>query len=60
MMEDFFLRGMLMGLIFGIPIGAVGTITVQRTWRDGVKAGLITGFGASVADCLYACKWPLV
>lgn len=30
-------------------------MTVQRTLKYGFKAGLVTGLGSSVADCLYAC-----
>lgn len=48
------LRGVLIGLLFGIPVGAVGTMTMQRTWSFGFRAGLLTGLGSSVADCLYA------
>lgn len=48
------LRGILIGLLFGLPVGAVGTMTVQRTWNGGIKAGLFTGLGSSVADCFYA------
>lgn len=54
-MESYLLRGILIGLLFGLPVGAVGTMTVQRTWSFGVRAGLLTGLGSSVADCLYAC-----
>lgn len=54
-MAAFFLRGVLIGLLFGVPAGAVGAMTVQRTWNYGIKAGLFTGFGSSVADCIYAC-----
>lgn len=54
-MGDFILQGILIGLIFGVPAGAVGTMTVQRTLNYGMKAGLLTGLGSSVADCLYAC-----
>jgi Putative threonine efflux protein len=54
-MVTFFLRGVLIGLLFGIPAGAVGAMTVQRTWNYGIKSGLLTGFGSSVADCIYAC-----
>ena len=54
-MESYLLRGVLIGLLFGLPVGAVGTMTVQRTWSFGVRAGLLTGLGSSVADCLYAC-----
>lgn len=51
---DYLLRGILIGLLFGLPVGAVGTMTVQRTWNGGIKAGLFTGLGSSVADCFYA------
>ena len=54
-MAVFFLRGVLIGLLFGVPAGGVGAMTVQRTWNYGIKAGLLTGFGSSVADCIYAC-----
>lgn len=54
-MVSFFLRGVLIGLLFGIPAGAVGAMTVQRTWSYGMKAGLLTGLGSSVADGIYAC-----
>lgn len=47
-------KGILIGLIFGVPVGAVGAMTVQRTWEHGIRAGLFTGMGSSVADCIYA------
>lgn len=53
-MGGYLLRGILIGLLFGLPVGAVGTMTVQRTWSFGFRAGLLTGLGSSVADCLYA------
>lgn len=52
---EYLLRGILIGLLFGLPVGAIGALTVQRTWSFGVKAGLLTGLGSSVADCFYAC-----
>ena len=51
---EYMLRGLAIGLLFGLPVGAVGALTVQRTWSAGVRAGLWTGLGSSVADCLYA------
>lgn len=50
----FLIRGILIGLVFRIPVGAVGALTVQRTLESGIKAGLFTGMGSSVADCIYA------
>jgi len=49
-----FLKGVLIGLMFGVPIGSIGALTIQRTLNYGIKAGLYTGFGSSVADCIYA------
>lgn len=48
-------RGILIGLLFGLPVGAIGALTVQRTWSLGAKIGFLTGLGSSVADCFYAC-----
>lgn len=33
---DYLLRGILIGLLFGLPVGAVGTMTVQHTWNSGI------------------------
>lgn len=54
-MTGYLLRGILIGLLFGLPVGAVGTMTVHRTLNSGMKAGLFTGLGSSIADCFYAC-----
>lgn len=51
---DYLFKGILTGLLFGLPAGAVGAMTVQRAWSFGFKAGLLTGLGSSAADCLYA------
>lgn len=50
----YLLKGILIGLIFGVPAGAVGALCVQRTLQSGMKSGLITGLGSSAADCFYA------
>lgn len=54
-MAEYLIKGILIGLLFGMPVGAVGTMTVQRTLSCGMRAGLMTGLGSSVADCFYAC-----
>ena len=54
-MDSYLMKGILIGLLFGMPVGAVGAMTAQRTMSYGMKAGLLTGLGSSVADCLYAC-----
>ena len=60
MLENYLIRGLLIGLIFGVPAGAIGTLTIQRTLRGGFWAGLITGLGSSAADLLYACAGVLL
>lgn len=52
---EYLLRGFLIGILFGFPVGAIGALTVQRTWSLGAKAGFLTGLGSSAADCFYAC-----
>ncbi len=49
MAAGFLVKGILIGLIFGIPVGAVGTLTVQRAYQHGFGAGLKTGMGSSFA-----------
>lgn len=55
MMAEYFLQGLLIGLIFGVPAGAIGALTIQRTLEKGFFAGLVTGAGSSAADLLYSC-----
>ncbi|MCH5264556.1 MAG: LysE family transporter [Lachnospiraceae bacterium] len=55
MIAGYFLRGLLIGLVFGVPAGAIGALTIQRTLEKGFFAGLVTGAGSSAADLLYSC-----
>lgn len=55
MIAGYFLRGLLIGLVFGVPAGAIGALTIQRTLERGFFAGLVTGAGSSAADLLYSC-----
>lgn len=48
------IKGMLIGLVFGVPAGAIGVLTIQRTLEKGFWAGLLTGLGSSAADLLYS------
>lgn len=54
MAAGFLLKGVLIGLLFGIPVGAVGTMAAQKAFNHGFAAGFTTGLGSSAADCLYA------
>ena len=50
----FLLKGIIIGLIIGTPVGAVGALCMSRTLSYGKRSGFITGLGCSVADCIYA------
>lgn len=52
---QYFVKGIMIGLIFGMPIGAVGAMSIQRTMAYGLRAGMISRAASSVADMLYAC-----
>ena len=54
MIAGFLLKGILIGLLFGVPVGAVGAMAAQRAFNNGFAAGLKTGLGSSAADCFYA------
>lgn len=54
-MESDLLKGICVGLLFGLLAGAAGAaLTVQRTLVHGPRMGILTGLGASAADCFYA------
>lgn len=54
MIWDYVVKGVLIGLIFGVPAGAIGALTIQRTLEKGFLSGLLTGAGSSAADLLYS------
>jgi len=54
MLLSYFLKGFCIGIIFGVPAGAIGALTIRRTLAYGFSTGFITGMGSSVADLLYA------
>lgn len=53
-MAEYLFKGILIGLIFGVPAGAVGALTVRRAISGGFRAGIFTGMGSSAADVFYA------
>lgn len=55
MIVQYLLNGIMIGLIFGMPIGAVGAMSIQRTIRYGPLTGFMSGLASSCADSLYAC-----
>lgn len=55
MLESYLIKGFLVGIVFGVPAGAIGALTIQRTLAHGFWAGFTTGIGSTAADVLYAC-----
>lgn len=55
MIAEYICKGLLIGLIFGVPAGAIGALTIGRTLEKGFAAGFLTGMGSSAADLIYSC-----
>lgn len=54
MIDNYLLKGIFIGITFGVPVGVVGIITIQRTLTRGFWAGVVSGLGSSFADVVYA------
>lgn len=48
------MKGILVGICASIPLGPVGVICVQQTVNRGWRAGFVNGYGAALADTLFA------
>ncbi|MFC3230831.1 LysE family translocator [Marinibaculum pumilum] len=48
-------KGTAVGFAIAAPVGPVGVLCVRRTLMFGRVSGLVSGFGAAVADALYGC-----
>ncbi len=53
-MLELFVKGIIIGLSISIPLGPIGMLCVQRTFKRGRLSGLATGLGATTSDLLYA------
>ncbi|WP_183129712.1 hypothetical protein [Bifidobacterium sp. wkB344] len=42
------LTGLALGLVFGVPVGIAGIMSMQRTLSAGRVAGFITGIGLTI------------
>lgn len=54
MLDNYFIKGLIIAVIFGVPAGAIGVLTIQRTLEKGFWFGFATGMGSTAADLLYA------
>lgn len=51
---EFFLKGLLVGILVSVPMGPIGVLCVQKTVNKGKVLGFLSGLGAATADTLYA------
>ncbi|MDA3892930.1 MAG: LysE family transporter [Salinivirgaceae bacterium] len=51
---EFFLKGLLVGIIVSAPMGPIGVLCVQKTVNKGLALGFLSGLGAATADTFYA------
>ncbi|MEQ8344040.1 MAG: LysE family transporter [Sneathiellaceae bacterium] len=50
-----FAKGTAVGFAIAAPVGPVGVLCVRRTLMFGRLSGLVSGFGAAVADAVFGC-----
>ncbi len=51
---EFFLKGLLVGIVVSAPMGPIGVLCVQKTVNKGPVLGFLSGLGAATADTFYA------
>jgi threonine/homoserine/homoserine lactone efflux protein len=52
-MDEFLLRGLLIGLSIAAPVGPIGVLCIRRSLASGRLSGLVSGLGAASADAVY-------
>lgn len=52
-MLSLFCKGILLGFSIAMPVGPIGILCIGNCLNFGLRYGLMTGFGAAVADMLY-------
>jgi threonine/homoserine/homoserine lactone efflux protein len=50
----FLVNGLGFGVMVSAPLGPLGVLCIQRTINKGFLSGFISGFGAALADIIYA------
>jgi len=48
------IKGIIIGLITGMPLGPIGVLCLKATLTNGALFGLVAGLGSCVADSIYA------
>lgn len=52
-MLSIFAKGLIIGFSIAAPVGPIGILCINRSLKEGILAGFITGIGASTADSFY-------
>lgn len=47
------IKGIVIGFIVATPVGPIAILCIQRSLSSGFRIGLMTGFGAAIADGLF-------
>ncbi|NJO89679.1 MAG: LysE family transporter [Chloroflexia bacterium] len=50
----FLVNGLGFGVMVSAPLGPLGVLCIQRTINKGFLSGFVSGFGAAMADIIYA------
>lgn len=53
-MLHIFVKGIIIGLITGMPLGPIGALCLKTTLTNGALFGFVAGLGSCVADSIYA------
>lgn len=51
---EVFFKGLLIGFLASIPVGAVAVLCIQRTLSKGFTSGFVSSFGAVICDGIFA------
>ncbi|MDP4087825.1 MAG: LysE family transporter [Bacillota bacterium] len=53
-MLNYITKGIIIGLITGMPLGPIGAVCLRTTLTSGAVYGLVSGLGSAIADSIYA------
>jgi threonine/homoserine/homoserine lactone efflux protein len=54
MIATLIIKGLIVGTSIAAPVGPIGILCINRTLQQGFRVGLLTGYGAALADGIYA------
>jgi Putative threonine efflux protein len=52
-MWHYIVKGFIIGLLTGMPLGPIGALCLKTTLTNGILYGLIAGLGSAIADSMY-------